>query len=100
MSISSLPQRQPATERVAAEVRALMGRHNVTQMQLRDVLGVSQPAISARLHGQVPFDANEIEALADFFKVTPGELFGIHHIPGPRDGGSMTTRQYAHSRAA
>ena len=100
MSISSLPQRQPATERVAAEVRALMGRHNVTQMQLRDVLGVSQPAISARLHGQVPFDANEIEALAEYFDVSPGDLFGMQPVPGPRDGGSMTTHQYAHSRAA
>lgn len=53
-----------------------MGRHNVTQMQLRDVLGVSQPAISARLKGQVPFDANEIDALAEHFGVSPGDLFG------------------------
>lgn len=90
MSISSLPARQPATERVAAEVRALMGRHNVTQMQLRDVLGVSQPAISARLHGQVPFDANEIAALAEHFGVTPGDLFGAGAGSGGPNGGLAT----------
>lgn len=100
MSISSLPRRQSATELVAAEVRALMGRHSVTQMQLREVLGVSQTGISKRLRGLTPFDANEIGLLADYFQVTPGELFGQGSPFGPNGGLSMGTGKYVDPVAA
>lgn len=73
------------TSRVAAEVRALMGRHNVTQMQLTAVLGVSQTGVSKRLRGLTPFDVNEIEALADYFGLDPAELLG-GQPPSPRPG--------------
>ena len=89
MSVSSLPQRQaPAnlTERVAEEVRALMGRHHVTQMDLCGVLGVSQTGVSKRLRGLIPFDVNEVSQLAAYFDVSPGELLGAAIILARPDG--------------
>lgn len=87
---------RPLTERVAEEVRALMGRHGVTQMQLVDVLRVSQTGVSKRLRGLIPFDANEIGVLAAFFDVEPAELLGAPKgpRPGPGDGGLAPTSQY------
>ena len=93
MAVISLPQRKNSghlTERVAEEVRALMGRHHVTQMQLAEVLGVAQPAISKRLRGLTAFDANEIGVLAEFFNVSPAELLGERVMPSPSpDGGAL-----------
>ncbi len=78
-----------------------MGRHNMTQMQLCAVLGVSQTGVSKRLRGLTPFDANEIWLLAEHFDVNPGTLFGMGVAGGgPDGGGSMTTHGYAHSLAA
>lgn len=101
MSVISLPHGDSGrlTERVAAEVRALMGRHNVTQTQLAEVLQVAQPAISKRLRGKTPFDANEIGVLAQFFNVNPAELLGerVTPRPGPDGGGAQSPRTLVRS---
>lgn len=93
MSVISFPQDdpRPLTERVAEEVRALMARQGVTQMQLVEVLHISQTGVSKRLRGLIPFDANEIGVLAEYFGVRPGELLGeqVSPRPGP-DGGSRS----------
>lgn len=82
------PQAVTPTDRVALEVKALMGRYGVTQMKLTEVLGVTQSAISRRLHGTTPFDVNEVGVLANFFGVTMGELLGEGQpLTGP-DGGA------------
>ena len=97
MSVHSLPKRddaRPLTERVAEEVRALMGRYDVTQMQMVDVLRVSQTGVSKRLRGIIPFDANEIGVLAKFFEVDAAELVSGSRNPGTGPGSSRTTRQY------
>jgi transcriptional regulator with XRE-family HTH domain len=97
MAVISLPsarEQERLTERVAAEVRALMGRYNVTQVQLTQVLGVSQTGVSKRLRGKTPFDVNEIGILADFFNVDPSELVGGTRLgprPGGPDGGQRVT---------
>lgn len=86
-----MPERKQGDlkERVAAEVRALMGRHNVTQTQLVEVLGVSQPQVGKRVRGEIAFDVTEIGLLADFFNVNPAELLGERGYPRPGpDGGS------------
>jgi transcriptional regulator with XRE-family HTH domain len=90
MSVTSLPGsgRPRTSERVAAEVRALMGRYNVTQMDLTRVLGVSQTGISKRLRGITPFDADEIGVLAHHFGVSPSVLFG--EATPPDDGPPRT----------
>jgi transcriptional regulator with XRE-family HTH domain len=63
---------------VAEEVRVLMARRpDVKQAHLSQLLGVTQSAISARLHGRTPFDADEIGLLADFFGVSPADLVAV-----------------------
>lgn len=57
-------------EAVAAEVRALMGRHRVSQTGLASVLGMSQSAMSRRLNGEQPFDLDELVKVARYFGVT------------------------------
>lgn len=89
MAVISLPQTGSDTlpERVAAEVRALMGRHKVTQAQLAEVLGLSsQGAVSYRLNGTQEFKLSELDALAEYFGTTVEELVGGTRV-GPRPGG-------------
>jgi transcriptional regulator with XRE-family HTH domain len=61
---------QSLTAIVGANVRAEMARRRISQQQLANHLGVSQGAISKRLAGTVPFDVNEVGAIA--------ELLGVH----------------------
>jgi transcriptional regulator with XRE-family HTH domain len=61
-------------EQVAANVRAEMARHRVTQAQLATVLGLHQMSVSRRLNGEVPFDVNELVAVADYLGVDPAAL--------------------------
>lgn len=70
-------------ERVAAEVRALRGRYSVSQAALGGILGLSQPQVSLRLRGKVPFTLEEIDALAEAFGVDAAEIFGF----GPTNAG-------------
>jgi transcriptional regulator with XRE-family HTH domain len=55
---------QTLTQRVAAEVRAEVGRRNCTQQELAGILGVAQPNVSRRLTGKQPFDTDELDKLA------------------------------------
>lgn len=71
----------PLTQRVAAEVRAFMGRHGLSQTRLAELLDWKQQYLSRRLTGTVPFDTNDLEALAEIFEVQPETFFR-----GPRPG--------------
>lgn len=53
-----------------------MGRLGVKQTQLAQVLGMSQGSISAKVNGKTPFDLDEIEHLAAFFRIPPSRLMG------------------------
>ena len=59
----------PLYSRVAAEVRAEMGRQRFSGTRLARHLKVSQAFISRRLTGQVPFDVAELEAVAEVLNV-------------------------------
>ena len=65
------------SEVVAEEVRALMGRHRVSQIQLAEVLHVSQGQVSARLRGKTPFTLDDLRRLSDYFNTTPAALLGL-----------------------
>lgn len=106
MTIQPTPIRPSAdlSQVVAAEVRALMGRHRVNQEQLARVLNVSQGQVSARLRGRTAFTLDDLRRLAEFFGTTPGALLGDGTIaplpPGPpeappkRDGlADLTARK-------
>lgn len=61
-------------ERVAANVRAEVARRQDTQADVARVLGLSQQSVSKKLRGAVPFDLDQLEALALHYGV-PVEQF-------------------------
>jgi transcriptional regulator with XRE-family HTH domain len=65
----------PRGDAVAAEVRALMGRHGQRQQDLADLLGVDQSGISRRLSARTPFTVPELSKIADHFDVELVTLF-------------------------
>lgn len=67
---------RPGREKVAAEVRALMARHRVSQKQLGLATGISQSKLSRRLTCEQPFDSDEFYKIAQFFLVDVKQLFG------------------------
>lgn len=90
-TVIQFPERasQPLTDVVSGEIRALMGRHGVTQVALAEWLGMKQASVSARLNGDTRWTLPEIERIAEGFAVHPAELMG-GHATGPRpnpDGG-------------
>lgn len=77
---------RPLSQRVSQEVRALMGRHQVSQERLAAWLGVNQTAVSARLRGVTEWKVSEIERVAEGFGIHPAALMG-GHAENPRPGG-------------
>jgi transcriptional regulator with XRE-family HTH domain len=71
--------------RVATEVRALMARYDIVQLDLQKALGLSQSAVSKRLRGVTPFDVNELDEIARFFGMSLAEL--IKEADEPRPNG-------------
>lgn len=62
------------TAHVAGNVRAEMGRRNVTQVQMALALGRTQAAVSRRLTGRVAFDVEELSAVAVVLDTTVAHL--------------------------
>lgn len=62
-------QRKNLTLRVAAEVRAEVGRQQLTHRGLAELLGLSQPQVTKRLNGVLPFDTAELDRVADVLGV-------------------------------
>lgn len=62
------------TRCIAAAVRAAMRARGVRQVDVALALGLSQPAVSARLNGRTPFTLADLERLADLLGVTVSEL--------------------------
>lgn len=72
------PTRGAWSQRAAAEVRAWRARLGLSQMDVAAILGLSQPQISARLSGKIPFQLDELEALAGAWGISELELLGSH----------------------
>ena len=64
-----------ADQRIAAAVRALAAGRGVKNAELAPVIGTGRATVFAKVKGEVPWKANEIEAVADYFDVSVGELF-------------------------
>lgn len=62
-------------EQVAEEVRALLGRRQVSQQRLAEALGRSQAYVSRRTNGGVAFDLDDLEAIAAMLDVFVCDLF-------------------------
>ena len=84
------------SDQVAAEVRALMGRFDLLQADIAEVLGVTQTQVSRRLRGHTPFTLSDVQLLADYFQTTPLVLLGYMQEPRPtkpeRGSDSYTAR--------
>jgi len=65
------------TERVAEEIRALMGRRRVSGAALARSLGRSEAWISYRLSGKQTIDLHDLEAIAAALGVAPVELLPV-----------------------
>ncbi len=78
------PQRDSASPHlaVAAEVRAQLARKRVSGRQAALALGWKQPYISRRLTGEIPFDVNDLTALADLLGLPVSEFF---EVPSTRE---------------
>lgn len=62
--------------RVAANIRAENARRGGTQLELARWLGISQQAMSRRLTGEIAFDVDELQAVAEHFGVPTSHLLG------------------------
>lgn len=94
-----------ADQTVSAVLRALLAARRVTQEEVADVLGVTRPAISARLAGVTTWKVGEVAALARHFGlsvadfVEPGARLGlvVNHEAGavgrPGSGRSLRGRR-------
>lgn len=65
---------QSLNDRVAAEVRAELGRQQLSVNELARRLGMSQPYLSRRMTGAVPLDLQDLEAIATELGVTVESL--------------------------
>lgn len=97
-TVVQFPERgaQSLTDTVSGEVKALMGRHGVSQTQLANWLGINQTAVSARLRGRTRWNLPEIERVAEGFAVHPAVLMGGYAEGGPHptpDGGLPIMRK-------
>lgn len=68
------PPQSTYAERVAAEIRACLGRNRVTQGDLAKALGMSRKALRARLEGRRSFSVGELALAADYFDLSVAEL--------------------------
>jgi transcriptional regulator with XRE-family HTH domain len=73
---------------VAAEVRALMGRYQVSQERLGQAINLGQTGLSRRLRGKVPFDIDDLLAIAEHFGVPVTDLVAPASLPTDTRSGS------------
>lgn len=66
--------------RVAAEIRAEMGRQNLSQQQLAARMGQAQPWVSRRIKGNASLDLDDLDAFAAALNVP------LHRLLGWSDG--------------
>lgn len=66
----------PTNQDIAANVRAEAARRQVTQAQLAERLELTQPGMSRRMLGRVPFSASELATVADVLEIPVANLIG------------------------
>ena len=72
----NVPLRRVALhEKVAAEVRAHLARQRLSGRQAAMRLGWTQPYMSRRLTGEIPFDVTDLEAIAGLLNVPVTAFF-------------------------
>lgn len=94
---------RPMTELVAEEIRAWMGRRQMSGARLARTLGVSQMWVSYRLNGRQPIDINDLDAIARALDVSVVDLLPASTVAASsvrtgvrvlRTVGAEPTREY------
>lgn len=67
----SVPAMNLSRPSVAAEIRAAMGRANITQSQLADRITLSPHRLSQRLNGKAPFTLDQLIEIGEALDVDP-----------------------------
>lgn len=67
-------QKNPAVERVAANVRAELARKGITQTELAAQLNKTQPFVSRRLSGRVALDVADLASIATVLNISMAAL--------------------------
>jgi len=96
MTVLTFPahEAQPMRQVVTENIRALMARRGVRQPQIMALLGLSQPAVSRRLNGQLAWDIDELETIGIAFGVSVAELVGgTAESPHPGPDGGVVRRE-------
>jgi transcriptional regulator with XRE-family HTH domain len=58
-------------------IRMLMKQHGVTQQELADAIGVTQPTVNTRLKGTGgPFEHHEVKRAAELMGESPERIYG------------------------
>jgi transcriptional regulator with XRE-family HTH domain len=73
------PQRDvdPVRKQIGKNVRAELVRLGLSQDDLAEMVGISQPQISKRLSGQIGFEAAELVRIADLLKIPAARLVEV-----------------------
>ena len=72
---------------IAAEIRAELGRQNLSQANLALALDWTEAYLSRRLTGQVPFALGEISQIANELRVPPSQFLETSAPMGTRKAG-------------
>ena len=67
---------EAVTKKIAANLRNLISARCTTQMEVAELLGISQSSVSKWARAQVMPDLKSIVGLADLFGVTVSEIVG------------------------
>ena len=59
---------------LAGEIRAELARRDITQSDFAKKLGWSPAYLSRRMSGEVPFDADEIDQIAEWLGIARDQL--------------------------
>lgn len=74
---------QSTRQVVTENIRALMARRGIKQPQIMALLGLSQPAVSRRLSGQLSWNIDELERIGGAFGVSVAELLNAPSTSPP-----------------
>lgn len=80
----------PMRELVAEELRVLLARRRMSASELGRRIGVTQPYISRRLTGEIAFDLDDLQRIADAMGVTIADLLPRSQRVATLNGSSTT----------
>jgi transcriptional regulator with XRE-family HTH domain len=72
--VSPQTNHKPFNELVADKIRGRMAEQHKRQVDLAEVLGMTQQAVSKKLRGRSVWDVNELHAVADWLDTPISEL--------------------------